>query len=138
MAIWIAVAAVAAVGAVTTGIIMSEAAKETAKTNAEAQKYTAEQARIAQVESSKQQAQAEMHGYDTDKEIEQRIMAQEDKEFESNLEQDKEIALAQNSLFELQYAVDPMQGGDRAGSSALELGQSYDYGYDAEGDPVLS
>ena len=78
----IVVGATVVVGAaVSVALIVSEASKETAKTNAEAQKYTADQARIAQVEASKLEADAEKHGYDIDKETEGMILAQDEKKF---------------------------------------------------------
>ena len=94
----IVVGATVVVGAaVGVAVIVSEASKETAKTNAEAQKYTADQARIAQVEASKLEADAEKHGYDIDKETEGMILAQDEKEFERELASEREIDAAQES-----------------------------------------
>ncbi|MBI2335515.1 MAG: hypothetical protein HYU97_01985 [Deltaproteobacteria bacterium] len=136
MVIYIAVAAIVVVGAIVTTVIVTEASKETAKTNAEAQKYTADQARIAQVEAATKQADAEKHGYNIDKETEGMILAQDEREFEKELASEKEIDAAQWALLQTYYTP------ETAEFSAIS--EEYDYGfegveasYDSEGDVIL-
>jgi len=134
----IVVGATVVVGAaVSVALIVSEASKETAKTNAEAQKYTADQARIAQVEAAAKQADAEKHGYNIDKETEAMILAQDEKEFERELASEKEIDAAQWALLQTYYAPETTE--------FAMTSEEYDYGfqgveanYDSSGDVVLS
>ncbi|MBI2335513.1 MAG: hypothetical protein HYU97_01975 [Deltaproteobacteria bacterium] len=136
-AVLITVVAVVAVAGTVVAVVVSEASKETARINAEAQKYTADQARIAQVEASKQQADAERHGYDIDKETEAMILARDEQEFEKELASEREIDAAQWALLQTYYTPETTE--------FAVTNEEYDYGfegvdanYDSSGDVVLS
>ncbi len=136
MTIWIAVAAVVVVGAITTAVIMTESAKETAKTNAEAQKYTADQARIAQVESAKAAADAEKHGYDTDLAMEKLVMSQDKYEFDKEFENEQYAESARWQMLDAVYGGD--DPADFIYEAPYDYGDSSGSGYDSSGDPMLS